>query len=217
MANLISIVIAFISLLVSIATAYFAYLKPSRLKMLVGRSLIAANSYVTTESGQQWGGISFIIPITFHNWSPKGSSIYQVRLVLERQDNPMKNFDIVWSSFIRFMDGGARWENDTVAHPIAINGQSSVTKFIRFDWSPLRNERIEVRPGQYNLRFYSWTGDQEKPALKEKISFYLVDQQVELYRKSIDNNLVIPIEILLGESRLPNNVLTRQGIESTYG
>jgi hypothetical protein len=214
--NIISIIVATFSLLVSIATAYLAYLRPAKSKMLIGRTLIIANTYVETESGKQWGGLSFILPFTFHNWSPIGSSIYQVRLIIERDDNP-KNFDMIWSSFIRFMDGATRWESDTAAHPIAIAGQSSLTKFIRFDWSPFRNERLEIRPGKYNLKFYAWTKDSRKPNLKENLLFYLENEQIELYRTSVNKNLVIPIEILLGQPGSSNNLLTRDDVESKYG
>ena len=92
--DIFSIIIAFISLVISILTAYFAYFKPSQVKMLIGRIFIIANTYLETESGKEWGGLSFILPITFSNWSPKGSSIEQIRFLVERQENPAKTFDI---------------------------------------------------------------------------------------------------------------------------
>ena len=216
-ADLVSVIIAFISLIVSIATAYFAYFKPAKLKMLSGRNMIIANTYVDTDSDPQWGGLSFILPLTFYNWSPKGRSIYQVRIVIEREDNHLKNFDLVWSSFVSFLDGGTRWESDALAHPIAIAGQSSLTKIVRFDWSPFRSEKIEVRTGKYNLRLYAWTSGNRKPQLKEKISFQIENEQSSQYQNSVQNNLVIPIQIPLGQARLPNNVLTRQDVENNYG
>ncbi|NER08220.1 MAG: hypothetical protein F6K17_39600 [Okeania sp. SIO3C4] len=178
--------------------------------MLIGKIFIIANTYLETESGKEWGGLSFILPITFSNWSPKGSSIEQIRFLIERQENPAKTFDIAWSSFIKFVDGGSQWESDTMAHPLALKAQSSLTKFVRFDWSPLRGEKIEIREGSYTLRVYAWTKDEEKPDLKEKIDFYITKEDESFYQKSVANNLVIPIMVNLGQSKLPNQVTTRQ-------
>lgn len=215
-AEFFSISIAFVSLLVSILTIYFTYLKPTQLRMLAGRILLIANTYLDTEAGKQWGGLSFILPFTFSNLSPKGSSIYQIRLVIGRENNRSKYFDITWSSFIIFLDGASKWENDAIAHPLAIQSQSSLTKFIRFDWSPLRGEKVEIQEGQYNLKIYAWTKDQQKPQIKEAITFHITQEQVDLYQNSVDNNLVIPIIINLGQSTLPNRVSTLEEILSKY-
>jgi hypothetical protein len=209
-ADYFSLTIAFFSLIISILTAYFAYLKPSQNRMLVGKIFIIANTYLDTDSGREWGGLSFILPITFSNWSPKGSSIERIQFLIERQDNPAKCFDIAWNSFIKFLDGGSRWESDTMAHPLALQAQSSLTKFVRFDWSPLRGDKIEIREGSYSLRIYAWQKDKGKPNLKEKIDFYLTKEDESLFQKSVSQNLVIPILINLGQSKLPNQVTTRQ-------
>lgn len=215
-ADIVSITIAFLSLVISIMTAYFAYLKPSQGKMLVGRIFIIANTYLDTDVGREWGGLSFILPITFSNWSPKGSSIEEIKFLIERKENPTKCFDIAWNSFVKFLDGGSRWESDTMAHPLALQSQSSLTKFVRFDWSPLRGEKIEIREGSYTLRIYAWTKAQGKPQLREKIDFYLTKEDEYLYQKSVMNNQVIPIYVNLGQSKSPNQVTTRQESLSKY-
>ena len=214
-----SVFISVLSLIVSCITAYFAYLRPAKLNMLVGRILILTNTYIDRPNGREWGGVSFILPFTFYNWSSKGSSVYQIKLALERQDNQTTNFVILWSGFIRFVDNGTKLENDTVAHPIPISGQSSISKFIRFDWSPLRTNRIEIRTGDYNITFYAWTSGEitKKADLKETISFSITDSDVEFYNKTVEQNLVIPIEILLGQNQPVNSVMTRQDVESKCG
>ncbi|MEM9272107.1 MAG: hypothetical protein AAGA80_03950 [Cyanobacteria bacterium P01_F01_bin.143] len=215
-AEIVSISIAFVSLLVSVLTVYFTYLKPTRLRMLTGRILIIANTYLETETGKQWGGLSFILPFTFSNWSPKGGSIYQTRVAIGRESNRSKYFDLTWSSFITFVDGTSSWESDAIAHPLAIQAQSSLTKFIRFDWSPLRGEKISIQEGQYNLKFYAWTNDQTKPQIKQTITFHLTQKQVDKYNDSVNNNLVIPIIVNLGQSSLPNRISTLSEISSMY-
>lgn len=150
---IIPIFLSVISLFVSIAVAYNAYFQPAQLKMLPGKTMFIANtSLPDPQTGQlQWGGLSLILPLTFYNWSPVGSSIYTVRLIIGREDNQSRNFDMIWTKFIQFSDNGATLQVESITHPIPIAGKSSVVKFIQFDWSPFRQERIEIREGQYQL------------------------------------------------------------------
>ena len=216
---IIPIVISLISLSVSIAVAYNAYFQPARLKMLPGKTMFIANTFVPDpQTGQlQWGGLSLILPLTFYNWSPVGSSIYTVRLIIGREDNQSRNFDMIWTKFIQFSNNGATLEVESITHPIPIAGKSSVVKFIQFDWSPLRQERIEIKEGQYQLNLLAWNDNSSKPKLKESINFNITNEQSLRYQQSVQSNLTTPIDIYLKETRQPNNVLTRQDIERDYG
>lgn len=216
---IIPIIISLVSLVVSITVAYTAYFKPAKIQMLAGRTLIIANSFILDPQTQQpqWGGLSLILPLTFYNWSSTGSSVYRVRLIIGRNDNQARNFDMIWTKFIEFSDGGTTLEVESIVHPIPIAGKSSIVKFIQFDWSPFRQERIEVKEGQYQLKLYAWTGNNQKPDLKETINFSFTNEQAVRYQKSVQANETTPIDITLGETRQPNNVLTRQDIENDYG
>ncbi|MGK7945996.1 MAG: hypothetical protein AB4058_16150 [Microcystaceae cyanobacterium] len=187
--------------------------------MLAGRTLIIANSFILDPQTQQpqWGGLSLILPLTFYNWSPAGSSIYRVRLIIGRNDNQARNFDMIWTKFIEFSDGGTNLEIESIVHPIPIAGKSSIVKFIQFDWNPFRQEKIDIREGQYQLKLYAWTGNNQKPDLKETMNFIVTNEQAVRYQQSVQNNETTPIDITLGETRQPNNVITRQDIENDYG
>lgn len=217
--TIIPIIISLISLVVSIAVAYNAFLKPAKIEMLAGRTLIIANSFILDLQTQQrqWGGLSLILPVTFYNWSPVGSSVYRVRLIIGRKDNQARNFDMIWSKFIEFSDGGDTLEIQSVVHPVPIQGKSSIVKFIQFDWSPYRQEKIEIREGEYQLRIYAWTSNNQKPDLKETINFNLPNEQVLRYQQSVEANETTLIDVPLGENRPPNSVLSRQDIENDYG
>jgi hypothetical protein len=216
---IIPIFLSVISLFVSIAVAYNAYFQPAQLKMLPGKTMFIANtSLPDPQTGQlQWGGLSLILPLTFYNWSPVGSSIYTVRLIIGREDNQSRNFDMIWTKFIQFSDNGATLQVESITHPIPIAGKSSVVKFIQFDWSPFRQERIEIREGQYQLNLLAWSDNSSKPKLKESINFNVTNEQSLRYQQSVQANLTTPIDIYLKETRQPNNVLTRQDIEKDYG
>lgn len=151
--NWLYISISTLSLLISLSVAYLAYFQSAKPKVLVGSNLIIFNSFVNTISGMIWGGITFVLPVTFYNWSPKGGSIYQVRLVIGQENNPQEYFDLAWTSFTKFIDG-LTWEDEDIAQPIAIAGRDSVSKFIRFDWSPLTKEKLKKIGSKQNCNKY---------------------------------------------------------------
>lgn len=223
--DLFAVIISSVSLIVSAITLHLSYFKPANIKMIASRAITIANSYIdTTDSTnptrvtRKWGGVSFILPFTFSNWSSKGGTIYKMRLVITTPTGNT-NYDILWSSFIQFTDGGANWESVSVAYPFSIQSKSSVTKFIRFDWSPDKSDKIDIQQGQYSLSFYTWTNDKPKPNLQEKTTFILLQEQADDYAQSEPLNTVIPLEVLLGdESRISaNDTKTNAVIKQMYG
>jgi hypothetical protein len=219
MAAWIPIIISIISLLISLTSLYFAYLRPADVRMIVGRSLLLSNSYLELDAGRKWGGVSFVIPLTFHNWSPVGSVVHQVRIVIEKQGD-FKNFSIVWGGFLPFQEGKTNIDERSMAHPLAIPGKSTITKFVRFDWSPSEKE-LEIEKGYYNLTLYAWTSDINmklpKRDLKENIKFEVDQTGVDLYQQAAAANNLIPIEIPIGVMSYPNEFLTREEVLKKYG
>lgn len=163
-----------------------------------------------------WGGTTFVLPVTFYNWSPRGGSIYQVRLVIGQENNPQEYFDLAWTSFTRFIDG-LTWEDEDVAQPIAIAGKDSVSKFIRFDWSPLTKEKLNLKQGQYELILYVWLSNSDKPEICEKFSFSFTEETYQEFQKTVANDDSLGIWISIDNSRRINNVMTKSGIEREYG
>lgn len=80
-----TLVISFFSLLVSGTVAYFAWLRNAKLQVLLGSNLNFFNSAAIIPTGDQWGGVSFVLPITFYNWSPQGGTVQQVRSGISSQ------------------------------------------------------------------------------------------------------------------------------------
>ncbi|MFB2918917.1 MULTISPECIES: hypothetical protein [Aerosakkonema] len=212
-----SIVIALASLILSMSVAYFAYFRPAKPKMLIGSNLIILNSYLDIGSKRLWGGLSFYVPITFYNWSPKGSSIHQVRIIIGRKDDPTKYFDMVWNTFVEVVKGENRWEDVEIARPIALAAHASISKFIRFDWSPLTGEKIDIQAKEYSLIVLAWVRNTEKPELVFETSFFITEEQSKLYKQTVVDNNVSPILITLGVNQRVNNVMTKDQIKSFYG
>lgn len=214
--NWLYVSISTFSLIVSLSVAYLAYFQSAKPKLLVGSNLIVFNSFVNTISGMVWGGITFVLPVTFYNWSPRGGSIYQVRLVIGQENNPQEYFDLAWTSFTKFIDG-LTWEDEDVAQPIAVPGKDSVSKFIRFDWSPLTKEKLHLKQGQYELILFVWLSNSDKPEICEKFSFSLTEEIYQEFQKTVANDESLGIWISIDNSRRINNVMTKAGIEREYG
>ncbi len=202
-----TLAISFLSLIVSGTVAYFAWLRHAKLEVLLGSNLNFFNSAATTPIGDQWGGVSFVLPLTFYNWSPQGGTVHQVRLILGQKDSPDTYFDMVWTNFVTFVDGMA-WTNATVAQPIAIAGRSSVTQFIRFDWSPLSNTRLILREAAYTLTLLVWTHSGSKPSLREERTFTLERFIVQEFQTSVDQQQSFGFWVSIDNARRSNRVIT---------
>ncbi|NEQ47790.1 MAG: hypothetical protein F6K00_31385 [Leptolyngbya sp. SIOISBB] len=222
MKEIIPIIVSSISLLISLYIFFATYLRPARIKISIGNSLLVFSSRLGGASDPKLIGISFYLPITFLNWSHRGGEINQVRMVLGRPNNSINYSDMIWANFSQVTGDGnnLKVEIQGVAQPLAVPEKSSVSKMIRFNWSPYMNPKLEVQPGQYELMIFGWTEKVEKegePNLYAKTSF-LIDEEIhDEYQRCIREDLNTPILIALGDSRLPNVSLTRKGVKKTFG
>lgn len=213
----IGILISLVSFSVSAIVAYYTYFRPADPKMLVGKNLLFFPSYFPDPKGNKvFGSISFFLPITFYNWRSKGTSITQIRIAIGRKDNPKKYFDMVAANFITYVDDKA--QNNDVAQPIPLPSQSTVSKFIRFDWNPF-GEKFEVKAGEYELIVFAWVGnDKEKAKLTERLPFFINDSEAEIYNEALLNKTPIsPIWVILDNSANSQNVWTKDNLKATYG
>jgi hypothetical protein len=214
--EIIFLIISSLSLLVSLTVGYFAYFQAAKPKILIGSNLILFNSATLTPTEEVWGGVTFVLPLTFYNWSPKGGSIQQVRLIIGQKDNPKEYFDMAWSNFVKFVDG-VTWEDEDVAQPIAISGRSSVTKFVRFDWSPLAGEKLHLKPSQYEMTILVWTNSNvEKPNLVEERSFYITEVVYTEYQATVSNQMSFGFWIPIDDNRRINSTINRADINKIY-
>lgn len=214
--QIIFLIISSLSLLVSLSVGYLAYFQAAKPKILIGSNLILFNSATVTPTEEVWGGVTFVLPLTFYNWSPRGGSIQQVRLIIGQKENPKEYFDMAWSNFVKFIDG-ITWEDEDVAQPIAISGRSSVTKFVRFDWSPLAGETLQIKSGQYEMVILVWTnGNIEKPNLVQEQSFYITEAVNAEYQTTVSNQMSFGFWIPINDNRRMNSTINRADINKIY-
>ena len=213
---MLAIIVSTITLCLSAAVAYMAYFRRAKLDMLVGNTLTFYPLPEHVNGKILWGGVSFYIPITFHNWSPSGGAIQEVRVIIEKCDNPSINYDMAWSAFSGMHETELRWINKGVAQPIALNGKSSDAKVVQFNWSRQSGEVLNIETGEYRIRIIGSRPKDKYPTLKYGNTFVLTKEIVEQYKLYIKKNEPRTVEVSLGESSRPNTVLSRKQVESLY-
>ncbi|MDJ0662422.1 MAG: hypothetical protein QNJ42_23485 [Crocosphaera sp.] len=130
-------------------------------------------------------------------------------------DNPQQYFDLAWSNFVKFVDG-VQWENEDVAQPIAMPGRTSVSKFLRFDWSPLAGDKFNLSTGQYELFLLLWSSQSEKPDIQHRFLLTITEDIRNVFQKTIDNEESFGIWIPIDDTRRSNRVITRVGFTREY-
>ena len=213
---MLAITISTITLCLSIAVAYMAYFRNAKLEMLVGNKLTFYPLPENVNGKMLWGGISFYIPITFHNWSPSGGSIQEVRAIIEKIDNSSVNYDIAWTSFAGMHETELKWINKGVAQPIALNGKASDAKVVQFNWLRQSGEALNIEAGEYRIRILGSKPKDKYPSLKYENTFVLTKQIVAQHELYIKQNKPLTVEVPLGESSRLNTVMSRKQVESLY-
>lgn len=214
--NLIATVVSVLSFIVSLTVAYVSTLRRANIKLSLGRNIILFCTPINVSSGSGVIlGVGFNLPITFYNWSPKGGTIKKMRMVIGRQ-NTDDSYDMIWTTFVKIGSSG-NFEDENLAQPIPIKGQSSVNKIIRFDWSPdLGGQKFDVQTSNYELRIYAWVRDTEKPDLEYKASFAFKDEHYQKFNNSVAANLSLSIWLSLDENEKPNQLVSKNTIDRLY-
>lgn len=212
--NVSAILISIASLTLSLVVAYFAYFRVASIKMLVGRNIIFYPSKVRTANGDILGA-TFNIPVTFYNWSPQGGTVYRIRLLIGRQGQD-EYYDMTCTTFVR-MSASGDFEYDDIAQPIPVDGRSSISKVVRFDWNPeFTGNKFDVQVGKYDLMIFVWTKNENRPHLKYSTSFIVKEQDYEEYKKRISLNDFSSVWFSLEDDERPNTIVTKTRVNDFY-
>ena len=74
-------------------------------------------------------------------------------MVIGRPDNALNYCDMSWANFAQITGDEVRLKIDTqgIAQPVAIPGQSSITRMIRFNWGPAETP-LDIQIGRASCR-----------------------------------------------------------------
>jgi hypothetical protein len=149
-------IIAIASLVLSVATFAFVYLRPSKTSAFLGPTIIAGY----TEKGV---GFSLQVPVTFVNNGAKAGSVFRAAILLG--NSPNKQYFMQWYTFLKLDNQQVtlRWIHEELAHILTIPANSSVARLILFGWVPTSVPALKIEAGSYDLEFFFWNSDSSLP------------------------------------------------------
>lgn len=146
--NIPTILMAGISLILSIVTIYFTFFRPAKLKIFVGPFIMIS---------RQTSYFAFSIPTTIANQSNQTGVIKRCTLVFTHKDASHENYHMLWSSFRKVNAEGSTWiQGDTVSS-IAVISKSTEYRNIEFTWDFVSKHELQFKEGTYQLQFFFWS------------------------------------------------------------
>ncbi len=203
----IALIISSISLFISFLVTYFSYFKAANIKIYTGGRLLFYPAPYTTVNGLVWGGFGFYLPITFHNSSTRGGTVFEVRLLIQPVFNSL-TYDMSWTDFASMHPTERRFVTKSIAQPLVVGGQESASEIIQFTWTPFARP-FSVEEGDYDVKILIWTKQTKHPQITFSTRTKITKEHVDDYQKCQEQKLPLTMELLLGEV-YPSNDLTNQ-------
>ncbi|CAH1538780.1 hypothetical protein THZG08_680008 [Vibrio owensii] len=147
-----SIIIATVSLLVSIVAIYHSVYKKPDLTAHIGPQIVAI--YNSQD-------LCITVPVTIANSSPNIGTVKRCTLTVTPMNKGNQNWHMTWDSFRTITADGATWVQKGVAHSIPVLSRSKSSENIQFKWSRSNSERLEFVEGGYKFRMDFWTTKNE--------------------------------------------------------
>jgi hypothetical protein len=176
---IIPLIIALVSLVISIATFYLTQMQPPKLKSLSGPFIKVY--YADCSEG---GAFGLLLPITFMNQSIRTGTICNTAIRLYRKDLSDQSYFMQWREFHKLNVEKDEWEFDEIAHAIAMPGRSTVTKVLWFWWDATSQPKLVLQKGAYRIDIYFWEHPDQAPH-KEPHGFVVTDSiytELEAFR-----------------------------------
>ena len=215
--NNLAVFVSSLAFILSLYIAYHSYFKPPKIEMLVSNKLAFYPLPEVVDGKVIWGGLGFYLPITFHNWSPRGAAIQEVRIVIEPMNDPENCYDMCWYTFNGLHETEHRWTTKGYAQPIAINGKSSAHECILFAWRADTKQKISLQQGEYIVHILGSTPDDKTPSLKHSTSFYLTEQMLQVHERYKKKQIPLTVDVPLGKNTRLNTITSKNDIKNTYG
>jgi hypothetical protein len=177
-------IIALVSLLVSVATFIFVYLRPPKTSTFLGPTVLVG--YTLNGSG-----FSVQLPVTFINNGAKAGSVFRTAILLHHHDSPNQQYFMQWDTFMKLdaQQLTPRWVHEELAHVLMIPANSSVAKLILFAWNSASQPALKIREGVYDLEFFFWSDDTTLPRYETHQISISPDDRATLEDRSDPANL----------------------------
>ncbi|QNF20179.1 hypothetical protein FT688_07970 [Aeromonas hydrophila] len=197
-----SLIISLLSFFISLATIYFSFIRPSKIKVSIGPHFKFYHQEYN--KGMSTG---FYIPVTFFNTSNRSSVIQKTAIEIYRQTTQQKRFFIHGSNYSELNSADNKWKNKEMAYAIPILGKSAHHKIIRFYWDACNDEKLLMLEGTYNIDFLYWLSSVEKPVrIRHEIT--IDSQQAEFVKQYREEKRTTTIGLVLDKELDMNKLLS---------
>lgn len=147
-----ALIIALLSLTVSIITFYLNQLRPPQIRLQLGPAVEIYHA--DRDRGSSTG---FYLPVAFENRSNKNGVIVNVGLTCNRISDPSKKYFMIWREF-----ADNRADRFAPVHPLHVPGRSTVAKVVWFMWFAESDPKLYFQQGEYLLELVYWTSNSGK-------------------------------------------------------
>lgn len=154
------------------------------------------------------------IPITFINAGPRTGSVFKTAVTVYKSDKPHERHYMEWEAFWSFHQSVGLWGWDETAHEISIQGNSTVAKWISYNWEI--TPKLYLTEGRYILVLHYWENRNGEP--KHSFHSFIVDKEIiknlEMVRDGSSKQL---IHILLDKEMETNRLMTEHESKKLLG
>lgn len=199
--NTATVIMACVSLLLSLITIYFTFFRPAKLKIFVGPFIIIC---------RQKTYLNFSIPVTIANQSNQTGVIKRCTLVLTHKDIPQQNYHMTWHSFDKLNPEGTRWVQSDTVSSIPVIAKSTETRNIAFSWFFKSNNELQFKEGVHQLNFYFWSHKSKLITHLNHEIYINADQANHLNNPEKEGKI---IQISIDNDLNANEILTSKQVE----
>lgn len=196
-----ALIISIISVAIAAVTLFLTDLRPAQITLHLGPGL---KIYYT-----ELGGVSFYLPITFINVSPRTGIVYRATMTLFKQDMPDTRYLFQWRSFSKFDSATGVWVYDEIAHALAVPGKSAVAKVVWFSWPEDLDDKPTICDGKYVVVLHIWFGS-DGPIFSEAHELMISLEDVARLNSYKENQKLTAIDLALDAKTVEHRVVNEQ-------
>jgi len=199
---ILSIIVASLGFVVSLATLYFVHLIGPKIRTSIGPYIKAYHTDYNLG-----GAAGIYLPISFFNQSPRSAVVLKTALEIYMKSNDQKRYFMHWKHFSEFNADLNSWKFREIAYAIPVLGKSSTQKTALYFWSSDNDEKLNFDEGVYVFDFIYWMRGKNKP-IREHHELVIDSKTAKKMREYRESKISTTINIMLDKEMELNKLLS---------
>jgi len=204
--GIIPIIISVISLIIALITLYYNFIRPAKIKLIMGNT---CQLYYLDYSTNNNYGLGVYLPIDFVNISNKTGIVSKTAILLYNKKQDKEHFLMQQRNFSTVDTSQKKMVNNEFAHSIVIPPKTSVNKIVWYNWENLSLPHIKLAKGEYVIKLYYWIPQYKKPKI-EVCDLYIDDKIEASLNKCFNEKSVKTVEVALNKEFDYNKCITKK-------